>query len=61
MKGHWDIDEDTIHFECDDPEVGEWVYGYDPRVCKIGENSAKEVRCCLAVCLPKEYWEEQSL
>ena len=19
---HWDIDEDTIHFECDDPEVG---------------------------------------
>ena len=35
---HWDIDEDTIHFECDDPEVGEWGYGYDPRVCKIGEK-----------------------
>lgn len=35
---HWDIDEDTIHFECDDPEVGEWGYGYDPRVCKIGES-----------------------
>ena len=35
---HWDIDEDTIHFECDDPEVGEWVYGYDPRVCQIGDK-----------------------
>lgn len=30
---HWRINPETIKFECDDPEVGEWVYGYDPRVC----------------------------
>ena len=35
---HWDINEETIRMECDDKEVGEWVYGYDPRVCKIGEK-----------------------
>ena len=35
---HWDINEETIRLECDDKEIGEWVYGYDPRVCKIGEK-----------------------
>ena len=35
---HWDIREETIRFECGDAEIGEWVYGYDPRVCKIGDK-----------------------
>ena len=25
-------------FECDNAEVGEWVYGYDPRVCFIEDR-----------------------
>ncbi len=29
---NWDIREEDVHFEGADPEVGEWVYGYDPRV-----------------------------
>ena len=28
----WDINPETIRFEGADPEIGEWVYGYDPRV-----------------------------
>lgn len=28
----WDINPETIKFEGADPEIGEWVYGYDPRV-----------------------------
>ena len=28
----------TIKFECDIPEVGDWVYGYDPRVCRIDDK-----------------------
>ena len=32
---HWDIQPGTIKFEGADPEVGEWVYGYDPRVAFI--------------------------
>ena len=32
---HWKINPETIKFKCDDPEVGEWVYGYDPRVVEI--------------------------
>lgn len=35
---HWDINPETIHFEADDPEVGEWVYGYDPRVTFIEDR-----------------------
>ena len=35
---HWDIREETIRFECGDAEIGEWVYGYDHRVCKIGDK-----------------------
>ena len=28
----WEIEEEDIRFEGADPEVGRWVYGYDPRV-----------------------------
>src|SRR5574344_489803 len=35
---HWDIEEDTIRFDCDNAEVGQWVYGYDPRVCFIDDR-----------------------
>ena len=34
----WDIDEADFKLEGADPEVGEWVYGYDPRVAKIGDK-----------------------
>ena len=34
----WDINEEDICLEGADPEVGEWVYGYDPRVAKIGDR-----------------------
>ncbi len=34
----WDIDEEDIHLEGADPEVGQWVYVYDPRVAKIGDR-----------------------
>lgn len=32
---HWDIRPEKIEFTCDIPEVGEWVYGYDPRVVEM--------------------------
>ena len=35
---HWNINETPLRFECDDAEVGEWVYGYDPRVCFIEDH-----------------------
>ena len=35
---HWNINEETIRFDCDDKEVGEWVYGYDPRVAFIDDR-----------------------
>ena len=35
---NWELDPETLKFECDIPEVGEWVYGYDPRVCKIDDK-----------------------
>ncbi|MDR1161637.1 MAG: glycoside hydrolase family 130 protein [Tannerellaceae bacterium] len=35
---NWEIKETKIAFDCDDPEVGQWVYGYDPRVCFIGDR-----------------------
>ena len=28
----WDINEEDVKFSGADPEVAEWVYGYDPRV-----------------------------
>ena len=32
---HWDIRPETIRFQGAAPEVAEWIYGYDPRVCLI--------------------------
>ena len=34
----WDIQEEDIRLEGADPEVGTWVYGYDPRVVKIEDK-----------------------
>ncbi len=34
----WEIDPDPIRFVSDDPEIGRFVYGYDPRVCKIEDR-----------------------
>ena len=34
----WEICPDTIRFEGADPEVAEWVYGYDPRVTFIDDH-----------------------
>lgn len=35
---HWDINESPLAFHCDDREIGQWVYGYDPRVCFIDDR-----------------------
>lgn len=35
---HWRIEPQRIQFVCDDPEVGQFVYGYDPRVCWIEDR-----------------------
>ena len=35
---HWEIDEEPISFICDDPEIGRFVYGYDPRVCWLEDR-----------------------
>ena len=35
---HWDISEKKLEFECDDPEIGQFVYAYDPRVCFIEDR-----------------------
>jgi len=32
---HWDIRPGPVRFVCEDPEVGQFVYGYDPRVVNI--------------------------
>ncbi|MHC5058132.1 MAG: glycoside hydrolase family 130 protein [Planctomycetota bacterium] len=34
----WDIDDERIRWECDDPEIGRFVYGYDPRVVWIDDR-----------------------
>jgi len=34
----WEIDHDQLKFECDDKEIGEFEYGYDPRVCWIEDR-----------------------
>ena len=34
----WNINEEPLRFQCDNEEVGQWVYGYDPRVCKIEDK-----------------------
>jgi beta-1,4-mannooligosaccharide/beta-1,4-mannosyl-N-acetylglucosamine phosphorylase len=31
----WEIEDDRIEWISDEPEIGQWVYGYDPRVCWI--------------------------
>jgi beta-1,4-mannooligosaccharide/beta-1,4-mannosyl-N-acetylglucosamine phosphorylase len=35
---NWKINEEQLHFDCNDDEIGEWVYGYDPRVCFIDDR-----------------------
>ena len=35
---NWELNPETLKFDCDIPEIGEWVYGYDPRVCKIEDK-----------------------
>ena len=35
---HWDMNPETIKFEGGGEEIGVWEYGYDPRVCKIGDR-----------------------
>jgi beta-1,4-mannooligosaccharide/beta-1,4-mannosyl-N-acetylglucosamine phosphorylase len=35
---NWDIEDDMITFKCDDPEVGEFDQGYDPRVGWIDDR-----------------------
>lgn len=34
----WKINDEALTFQCDNPEIGEWVYGYDPRVCFIDDR-----------------------
>lgn len=34
----WEIENDRIQWVCDDPDVGEWGYGYDPRVVWIDDR-----------------------
>ncbi len=34
----WDIEEEDIALQGADAEVGEWVYGYDPRVTQIDDR-----------------------
>jgi len=35
---HWEITEEPIRFICDDPEIGRFIYGYDPRVCWLEDR-----------------------
>lgn len=35
---NWKINEEQLHFDCNDNEICEWVYGYDPRVCLIDDR-----------------------
>ena len=34
----WDIDPEPIRFVCDEPEIAEFILGYDPRVCFIEDR-----------------------
>jgi beta-1,4-mannooligosaccharide/beta-1,4-mannosyl-N-acetylglucosamine phosphorylase len=34
----WDISEEPISFICDNEEISEFIYGYDPRVCYIEDR-----------------------
>ena len=44
---HWDINPEKLQFQCDIPEIGEWVYGYDPRVCFIDDRYVVTVHSLL--------------
>jgi len=35
---NWEIENEPISFICDDPEIGNFVYAYDPRVCWIEDR-----------------------
>ena len=35
---HWEISEQRIEFVKTDPEIQDFQYGYDPRVCRIGDR-----------------------
>ena len=47
---NWDINEERIHFNTEglDPEVAQWQYGYDPRVCKMEGEDMYIVTWCNA-------------
>ncbi len=34
----WRIEPEPLHFTCEDPEIGNFVYGYDPRVVWIEDR-----------------------
>ncbi len=35
---HWQIEPQRIRFQCEDEEIGRFVYGYDPRVCWLEDR-----------------------
>jgi beta-1,4-mannooligosaccharide/beta-1,4-mannosyl-N-acetylglucosamine phosphorylase len=35
---NWKLENKCISFICDDPEIGNFIYGYDPRVCWIEDR-----------------------
>lgn len=35
---HWDIEDRELEMQCDDPDIAEFIYGYDPRVCFIEDR-----------------------
>ena len=35
---NWRIDNDPIQFICDDSDIGDFQYGYDPRACRIEDK-----------------------
>ncbi|MER3515067.1 MAG: hypothetical protein C4310_12365, partial [Chloroflexota bacterium] len=35
---HWEIQPQRIRFQCEDEEIGRFVYGYDPRVCWLEDR-----------------------
>lgn len=35
---NWNLDPERIQFECANPEIAHWQYGYDPRVCWIEDR-----------------------
>jgi beta-1,4-mannooligosaccharide/beta-1,4-mannosyl-N-acetylglucosamine phosphorylase len=35
---NWNIDAKPISFICNEPDMGKFIYGYDPRVCRIDDK-----------------------